>query len=303
MTFYMYLLLLTYWISMLDLVRLTDGLPPPPSHSWHKTYPYSGQKTATKTFHRKIFLPKPQDCPDTGKTVCKEVGDYPTDKILKVITDAKASNFNFTSEFVDESLNDEEPKLEYFRSPTKSNYKGYIVYQSSYDQNYQPRHASFKQKPIKPPVHWETNFPYSSPWRPIINQDPFLINRSKRRSNFASERLRVLKKRQIIEKEEICETQSMFITPKAALNDQSEWKFIVNLGDKDSRFRQVIKVNICSQVDGACSAVISLPFGFSSRCRQKFIKKKLLALDPSGQSTSNENFFVPSCCVCEIIKQ
>lgn len=54
--------------------------------------------------------------------------------------------------------------------------------------------------------------------------------------------------------------------------------------------------------DEPCSGEISLPFGFVSKCKQKFIKKKLLALDADGQGTSAENFFIPSCCVCHVTR-
>lgn len=45
---------------------------------------------------------------------------------------------------------------------------------------------------------------------------------------------------------ELCETRSMFITPRAALNDRSEWRFVVNVPERDQRFRQVIRVELCS---------------------------------------------------------
>lgn len=38
-----------------------------------------------------------------------------------------------------------------------------------------------------------------------------------------------------------------------------------------------------SNANEPCSNQISLPFGFVSRCKQKYIKKKLLSLDPDGQ--------------------
>jgi hypothetical protein len=46
--------------------------------------------------------------------------------------------------------------------------------------------------------------------------------------------------------EEVCRSRHMYITPKSALNDRSEWRYIVNLGDKDNRLRQVIKVDVCA---------------------------------------------------------
>lgn len=48
------------------------------------------------------------------------------------------------------------------------------------------------------------------------------------------------------EVEAICQTQKQFISPKVALNDRAEWKYIVNLGDRDPRLRQIIKVDVCS---------------------------------------------------------
>ena len=48
-----------------------------------------------------------------------------------------------------------------------------------------------------------------------------------------------------LEKEEICASKTMYITPRAALNDKSEWKFIVNLGERDTRLKQIIKVEVC----------------------------------------------------------
>ena len=48
------------------------------------------------------------------------------------------------------------------------------------------------------------------------------------------------------EVESICKTQMQFISPKVALNDRAEWKYIVNLGDRDPRLRQIIKVDVCS---------------------------------------------------------
>lgn len=48
------------------------------------------------------------------------------------------------------------------------------------------------------------------------------------------------------EVESICRTQMQFISPKAALSDKAEWKFIVNLGERDPRLKQIIKVDVCS---------------------------------------------------------
>nr|XP_046919889.1 rho GTPase-activating protein gacU-like [Dermatophagoides farinae] len=100
--------------------------------------------------------------------------------------------------------------------------------------------------------------------------------------------------------EPLCPSRTILLEPKAALNDRRQWKYVVNLADRDRRLRQAIKVEVCMTPNAPCSNQISLPFGFVSRCRQKYIKKKLISLDESGQSISSENFFAPSCCVCEV---
>lgn len=48
------------------------------------------------------------------------------------------------------------------------------------------------------------------------------------------------------EPEELCQTKRLYITPKAALNDKSEWRYIVNVGERDARLKQVIKVDVCA---------------------------------------------------------
>ncbi|RWS30768.1 uncharacterized protein B4U80_02444 [Leptotrombidium deliense] len=149
-----------------------------------------------------------------------------------------------------------------------------------------------------------------NPWRPIFRKrstvdtnitEPIKhIAETAEASSDANELERP--KRQTEDGEEICRTRKMYITPKAALNDKSEWKYIINLGDKDPQLKQVIKVDVCVSPGEPCSNQIQLPFGFVSRCKQKYLKKKLLSLDADGEGTSTENFFVPSCCVCEIIR-
>uniref|UniRef100_A0A6P6YCX3 Transcription factor mef2A-like n=1 Tax=Dermatophagoides pteronyssinus TaxID=6956 RepID=A0A6P6YCX3_DERPT len=102
--------------------------------------------------------------------------------------------------------------------------------------------------------------------------------------------------------EPLCPSRTILLEPKAALNDRRQWKYVVNIADRDRRLRQAIKVEVCMTPNSPCSNQISLSFGFVSRCRQKYIKKKLLSLDESGQSISSENFFAPSCCVCEVTR-
>ncbi|RWS15752.1 uncharacterized protein B4U79_08225, partial [Dinothrombium tinctorium] len=149
-----------------------------------------------------------------------------------------------------------------------------------------------------------------TPWRPIIKRHTDAVNDTQVRADDIVEQNKdnadeddlQRSKRQAENGEELCNTRRMYFSPKVGLTDRSEWKYIINLGERDPNIKQVIKVDVCISPNEPCSNQISLPFGFVSRCKQKYIKKKLLALDADGQGTSSDNFFVPSCCVCEIVR-
>ncbi|XP_054168199.1 protein spaetzle 5-like [Oppia nitens] len=304
---------------------------------------------------KKQYLPSPQFCPQFGRTICTEVKpSYPSDDVFEVIKAAKAKRFNISSEFVDESLNDEEPHFyeeqpEYNKPPK---HEGYVVYQTAvhYDNNYQKpnynnrqnnnnynHHSSYppndspynygfgnnynsddnrgqyrpydtKQKPFE-----QTIYPYNSHYTPMRypndNHNNYYPQHQQSPHGYQqpfdnemiSQRHQNRYKRQtdpVVDP--VCQSRMILVEPKAALNDKSQWKFVVNLSDRDPRLKQAIKVEVCQTPGQSCSNHISLPFGFVSRCKQKYIKKKLLSLDSSGQSISSENFFAPSCCVCEI---
>src|SRR5699024_3903978 len=46
--------------------------------------------------------------------------------------------------------------------------------------------------------------------------------------------------------EPVCPRRVILIEPKAALNDKRQWKFIVNLSERDPRLKQAIKVEVCT---------------------------------------------------------
>ncbi|XP_013793134.1 uncharacterized protein LOC106477080, partial [Limulus polyphemus] len=204
------------------------------------------------------------------------------DRIFGVINKVKTRGFNFSSVFFDEREGDTEPAMLPDMPEETQKHDGYLIYQSSVHYEYRkPTPSSWHYGP--PPYSRHTPVTQAQ----LLTQLPYHAHR------------RGLVRREEDE-EPVCGIRSTFISPKAALSDKSEWKFIVNVAERDSRFRQVVRVDICSSPDESCSSQISLPFGYTSRCKQKFIKKKLLSLDADGQGTSEENFFVPSCCVCKI---
>ncbi|GIY76835.1 protein spaetzle 5 [Caerostris darwini] len=403
-----------------------------------------GYPASWRTYHS-LFLPGPQYCPDTGRTVCTAVDYYPTDQIFHLLTSSRSQVFNLTSLFVDERKGDVEPNIAQLPTPQPH-------YQDGYGGGNQPPpggrfspngysnwNTPTSDKPVQPdrwrqigptqngnrqmvpgtqpgpympgtdrqsraqiltnqrrtmnigrnhmvtrkfnynerpgPGGAEDNYglygnrgvtqhnrietqqqpiPYGNPQQfgsenftrfypqDVQPQDPYQIQppqtqysvkgqnpytavtmRPQTISNWKGSpsyttsnptQSRILQRdsrlpntgrreRRNEDVEVACQVRSTYVPPRAALNDNSEWKYIVNVPERDRRFTQYIRVDICLNPGDPCSSRLSLPFGFESRCRQKYIKKKLLSLNADGQGTSEDNFFIPSCCVCEITRQ
>lgn len=102
-------------------------------------------------------------------------------------------------------------------------------------------------------------------------------------------------KRQSPTRSTLCETTSQFITPQAALNSRGNWMFVVN---EENTARQMVKAELCAS--NTCSNLCDLPNGYNSRCEQKFVQKRLIALQGNGQNLYTDTFWFPSCCVCTI---
>lgn len=91
--------------------------------------------------------------------------------------------------------------------------------------------------PPASPTSWRPVYPDSTTSGNYMRQEKINFRRHKRQASSDEDDNEV---------EAICRTQKQFISPKVALNDRSEWKYIVNLGDRDPRLRQIIKVDVCS---------------------------------------------------------
>ncbi|KAM7358896.1 spatzle 5 Toll-1 receptor [Cochliomyia hominivorax] len=102
-------------------------------------------------------------------------------------------------------------------------------------------------------------------------------------------------KRQSPGRTSLCQTTTQFITPQAALNSKGNWMFVVN---EPSTARQMVKAELCAS--NTCSNLCQLPNGYNSRCEQKFVQKRLIALQGNGQNLYTDTFWFPSCCVCTI---
>jgi len=99
----------------------------------------------------------------------------------------------------------------------------------------------------------------------------------------------------------LCSVHTRYVRPRAALNSNLEWRFIINLGDGSnaslSEYEQVVKVEVCLSEGFACDIVAD---GHETVCRQKFTSHRLLALNGSGLEYL-DTFLFPAACQCHKI--
>ncbi|XP_026739833.1 protein spaetzle 5 isoform X1 [Trichoplusia ni] len=91
----------------------------------------------------------------------------------------------------------------------------------------------------------------------------------------------------------LCSVRTEFTTPRAALNNKGNWKYVVNMPDNMS---QLVRAEICTSTE--CSGICTVPPGYTSRCEQKYIQKRLVALQSDGTNLYTDVFWIPSCCQC-----
>ncbi|EFA04589.2 protein spaetzle 5 isoform X1 [Tribolium castaneum] len=96
----------------------------------------------------------------------------------------------------------------------------------------------------------------------------------------------------------LCTSRSQYIMPRAALNNKGNWMYVVNMPELDNRFSQLVKSETCASQ--TCSGLCGLPVGYTSRCEQKYVQKRLVALEGAGNELYTDVFWFPSCCVCTI---
>uniref|UniRef100_A0A182NJX3 Spaetzle domain-containing protein n=1 Tax=Anopheles dirus TaxID=7168 RepID=A0A182NJX3_9DIPT len=95
-------------------------------------------------------------------------------------------------------------------------------------------------------------------------------------------------------RETLCSVRERYITPQTALNTKGSWMFVVN----QENSRQLVRTEVCASTE--CSNLCSFPVGYSSRCEQRYVQKRLLTLDPSGRTLYVDTYWFPSCCVCSL---
>lgn len=209
-------------------------------HNSYSTYP----------MYQKNYLPGPQFCPETGRTVCSKVTPfYPSDEVFSILRMARAKRFNISSEFVDESENDSEPHFpddEPFPKPEPFDHfdkNDDVQQQQQLSDHHQPQQTyTAKSQTLNYHNFDYSRFQQTSPAVPPYSKSYFTsyatqypTHRYKRQTNVDS-----------IPIEPICPSKVILLEPKAALNDKRQWKFVVNLSDRDPRLKQAIKVEVCT---------------------------------------------------------
>lgn len=192
---------------------------------------------------------------------------------------AKAKRFNISSEFVDESQNDEEPKFyeeppPQYEPPPK--HEGYVVYQTAlhYDAYGSNQRIPYNNphpnpQPIPYPTHdygyagnggrqplpaghrnvEQMSYPYASHFAPVVYPKENNQNYYGSQPHEMISQSHTRYKRQIEEAvDPVCPSRMILVEPKAGLNDKSQWKYVINLADRDPRLKQAIKVEVCQWV-------------------------------------------------------
>lgn len=95
----------------------------------------------------------------------------------------------------------------------------------------------------------------------------------------------------------LCPYEETVVYPKVAKNKEDKWLYVVN----QEQFVQGVRIETCLNAGTSCQFAESFPLGYTTSCRQKYILRKLVALNPEGQ-TQTDMFRLPSCCSCYVTR-
>ncbi|XP_011167304.1 protein spaetzle 5 isoform X2 [Solenopsis invicta] len=97
----------------------------------------------------------------------------------------------------------------------------------------------------------------------------------------------------------LCPTRAQYIAPRAALNKEGNWMYVVNLPEQRNKYSQLVRSETC--LNDVCNGICSIPEGYRSKCQQQFVQKRLIALEGSGNRLYTDLFWLPHGCSCQII--
>ncbi|XP_015588412.1 uncharacterized protein LOC107264549 isoform X2 [Cephus cinctus] len=96
-----------------------------------------------------------------------------------------------------------------------------------------------------------------------------------------------------LEDTQLCVSTEQVIIPKSAENREKQWRYIVNHGN----VTQGVRIEKCQNEDSECRIFDSVPNGYKTSCKQKYIYRQLMALMANG-SVSPDLFRFPASCCC-----
>ncbi|XP_014246965.1 protein spaetzle 5 [Cimex lectularius] len=242
-------------------------------------------------------------CAKSGKTYCVDVDEYPQQLITTLVS---GWQYNYNTLLANEMVEGAPPRDTYGLPPNKEKeypYPGpsertlppshqYIIFNAT-THGYPDRRYRLEI----PNVHITSNDPgfiYSAIIRPDLVPPVTHYDSGSWWKRFMKQNRQT---RQAKETLTLCPTKTHFIMPKAAINNQGNWKYVVNL-DQDRRFTQLVGSETCASTK--CNGICSLPNGYTSKCQQHYVQKRLIALDDNGNSLYTDLFWLPHCCLCQI---
>ncbi|XP_031841491.1 spatzle 5 Toll-1 receptor isoform X3 [Nomia melanderi] len=251
------------------------------------------------------FVPAPPghtpNCAKPGQTFCENVDHYPR-QLIKFLVDK--CSFDFISALRDESK--DEFNVHWSRKlcsrPIPDYTEGY-----NYAQRGQPQLHSHPLPflPSQYPLRGQPSLIYGAPSNDTQQNGYTRDSKTAPRTAYENPLLRYSKlskerqKRQSNNPETIhlCPTVAKYISPRAALNNQGNWMYVVNL--PDDKYSQVVRSETCMET--VCNGICSLPTGYTSKCEQLYVQKRLVALKGNGNELYNDLFWFPHGCSCQIM--
>lgn len=112
---------------------------------------------------------------------------------------------------------------------------------------------------------------------------------------FGNDDNEVVQRIDVNEDQQLCPSVEQIVYPKMAQNKEDKWLFVVN----QDQYVQGVRVEKCLKADSECKFSESFPLGYKTSCQQKFIFRRLLALNEEGK-THTDSFRLPSCCACHV---
>ncbi|XP_070158872.1 protein spaetzle 5 [Polyergus mexicanus] len=275
-------------------------------------------------------------CAPPGQTFCETLDHYPRQLIKflvdkcsfdfsTVLRDESRNDFNSYSSIPDYSQGYDYPRQDdVYRLYTQLKEQPASIYgspsnNSRYNDYKYSAPSQSQRNPFLPeastleyrqniPRQIDYNYPQESSFRP--NQS-WLANRYSRSDKIASRTLNVnpllgyakleddrVKRQSNPDAIALCPTQAQYIAPKAALNNQGNWMYVVNLPGQN-KYTQLVKSEKC--LNNECNGICSTPEGYRSNCQQQFVQKRLIALEGSGNRLYTDVFWFPHGCLCQII--